>query len=254
MIFPWINYLEVYKELSMNNEPPTLYSLMQSIVNFNRDANSQIPIKDLAKYSRTTIFDFDYPISNKFGKEAFEVMFLNHYMFRRINYDTLRSFQLHLMVKLNDIMPKYNKMIEGFSVLDFDGTKEIHTRVQNDSRNTNTNESQNSKSNVNASSTDSSINDNRYSDTPQGDLEAVQDGTYLTDYTYNKVDASNTNASNSNSESTNNKVTNDSGLINESIEIKKADTLDEYKKYMEIINNIYSMIFKECDSLFYGII
>ena len=29
---------------------------------------------------------------------------------------------------------------------------------------------------------------------------------------------------------------------------------EEYKKYLDLINNIYSMIFKECDSLFYGII
>lgn len=238
MIFPWINYLEVYKELSMNNEPPTLYSLMQSIVNFNREPNDQVKIKDLAQYSRETIFDFDYPISDSFGKEAFEIMFLNHYMFRRINYDTLRSFQLHLMVKLNDIMPKYNKMIEGFNKIAFDGTVEVHTRNLTDNKaGTSTTSSQ---------ATDNSTNDNRYSDTPQGDLEAVQDGTYLTDYTYNSVNATN----NSNSSSSNTSNTN----VSEEITIKKGDSIDEYKKYLDLLNNIYSMIFKECDSLFYGII
>ena len=238
MIFPWINYLEVYKELSMNNEPPTLYSLMQSIVNFNRQPDDQVKIKDLAQYSRETIFDFDYPISDSFGKEAFEIMFLNHYMFRRINYDTLRSFQLHLMVKLNDIMPKYNKMIEGFNKIAFDGTVETHTRNLTDNKaGTSTTSSQ---------ATDNSTNDNRYSDTPQGDLTSVQDGTYLTDYTYNQVNGT----SNSSSNSSNTSNTN----VSEDITIKKGDSIDEYKKYLDLLNNIYSMIFKECDSLFYGII
>lgn len=238
MIFPWINYLEVYKQLSMNDEPPTLYALMQSIVNFNRQPNDQVKIKDLAQYSRETIFDFDYPISDSFGKEAFEIMFLNHYMFRRINYDTLTSFQIHLNVKLNDIMPKYNKMIEGFNKIAFDGTVETHTRVLTDNKN--------GSSNTLSTSTDSSINDNRYSDTPQGDLTSVQDGTYLTDYTYNSVNATN----NSNSSSSNTSNTN----VSEEITIKKGDSIDEYKKYLDLLNNIYSMIFKECDSLFYGII
>lgn len=246
MIFPWINYLEIYKELSMNDEPPTLYSLMQSIVNFNREPDNQVKIKDLAQYSRETIFNFDYPISDLFGKDAFEIMFLNHYMFRRINYDTLTSFQLHLMVKLNDIMPKYNKMIEGFNKIAFDGTVETHTRTQSDTRQT----ISNGQSNVNSNNTDNSINDNRYSDTPQGNLTEVQDGTYLTDYTYNTVNSSGQSTTNS----TNNSNTNDTGNLEEEITIKRGDSIEEYKKYLDLINNIYSMIFKECDSLFYGII
>lgn len=238
MIFPWINYLEIYKQLSMNDEPPTLYSLMQSIVNFNRQPDNQVKIKDLAQYSRETIFDFDYPISESFGKEAFEIMFLNHYMFRRINYDTLTSFQIHLNVKLNNIMPKYNKMIEGFNKIAFDGTVETHTRTLTDSKAGN--------STTLSQVADHSTNDNRYSDTPQGDLTSVQDGTYLTDYTYNQVNAT----SNSNSSSSNTSNSN----VAENITIKKGDSIDEYKKYLDLINNIYSMIFKECDSLFYGII
>lgn len=226
------------KPLAMFDEPPTLYSFMESIVNYNKPITEKVKIKDLSSYARTTIFDFNYPVSNLFGKEQFEVMFLNHYMFRRINFDTLRSFQIHLMVKLNDIMPKYNKMIEGFDELKFDGFVETHERTQTD---TNT-----SSSNLSTTSTDSSINDNRYSDTPQGELEAVQDGTYLTDYTYNQV--------NSNSSSGTNSTSNNIGNTNENITIKRADSIDEYNKYINNMNNIYSMIFKECDSLFYGVI
>ena len=234
------------KPLSMFDEPPTLYSFMESIVNYNRAVNDKVKIKDLASYSRTTIFDFNYPVSNLFGKEQFEIMFLNHYMFRRINFDTLRSFQIHLMVKLNDIMPKYNKMIEGFDELKFDGFVETHEKTVVDTKTS----SSNGASSINSSNTDTSVNDNRYSDTPQGNLTDVQDGTYLTDYTYNAV----TSNASSTSNSTNTNTSSDNGNRTENITIKRADSIDEYNKFINNMNNIYSMIFKECDSLFYGVI
>lgn len=235
MMFPWL-YSNVYRELSMFDEPNTLYAFMQSIVNFGKD--EQVKIKDLPKYAKSTIFNFDYPISPLFGKEQFEELFLTHYMFRRINYDTLLAFQLHLQVKLNEIMPKYNKMIEGFNKLEFDGTVETHTRTQSDSNE--------SASNVNSTSSDSSVSDTKYSDTPQGMLEEVQSGEYMSEYTYNTGNTSGSTESNTSS--------NSSGSLEENITIKRADSIEEYTKFMEIANNIYSSIFKECDDLFYGII
>ena len=38
--------------------PPTLYSIMESIVNYGKEKNEKIV--DLATNARTTIFDFDY--------------------------------------------------------------------------------------------------------------------------------------------------------------------------------------------------
>ena len=45
------------------NLPPTLYSIHESIVNYGKDDKTKI--KDLASAGRSTIFDFDYPLSNK---------------------------------------------------------------------------------------------------------------------------------------------------------------------------------------------
>lgn len=45
-------------------KPPTIYSILESIVNGNVDLNEPAPevkIKDLAKEGRKTIFNFDYP-------------------------------------------------------------------------------------------------------------------------------------------------------------------------------------------------
>lgn len=92
------------------DKPPTLYSLLESIVNYGKDDKQKI--KDLAKYGRSTIFDFDYPLSNYINKEKFETMILNHFLMRRIGFETFTAFQIQLNVKLNEIMPVYNKMFD----------------------------------------------------------------------------------------------------------------------------------------------
>lgn len=228
---------DFYDALDIYDDPPTLYSIMNSIVNYGRD--NPVKIKDLPENSRSTIFDFNYPSNGEnFNKADFENMFLTHYMFRRINYDTLNSFKLHLMVKLNDIMPKYLKMFKALNEIDFKGTKEIHERVLNDSKT--------SSSSGTTNSNDSATSDNRYSNTPQNNLTDVQTGKYLTEYTYTQ---------NTGTGSTTSNVTaNDSGNTTENITITRGDEIEEYSKFLETQTNIYTMIFKECDSLFYGLL
>lgn len=233
-LFPnkdFINSLEIY------DDPPTLYSILNSIVNFGNE--NPVKIKDLPENARSTIFDFNYPSSgDNFNKADFENMFLTHYMFRRINYDTVTSFKLHLMVKLNDIMPKYLKMFNALSEIDFKGTKEEHSRMTSDSKST--------SSSGTTTSQDATTSDNRYSNTPQNTLSDVQNGTYLTEYTYTQNNGSGNTSSSVSST--------DTGSTTESIVIYRGDEIEEYSKFLEAQTNIYTMIFKECDSLFYGLL
>ena len=50
--------------------PPTIYSLLNSICNF--DSVDKTNIYNLARVGRTKIFDFTYPLTNKVSKEEFE--------------------------------------------------------------------------------------------------------------------------------------------------------------------------------------
>ena len=147
------------------NIPPTLYSILESIVNFSSE--DKVKIKDLAKEGREKIFDFSYPLSNKISKEDFECLILNHFMMRRIGYETMTAFKLALNVKLNEIMPIYNKLFDSLIGWDLfnDGEKVIET-------------GNNSLTNT---TTSSNTSDRRYSDTPQDNLVNVQDGKYITD-------------------------------------------------------------------------
>ena len=203
--------------------PPTLYSLMESKVNFGND--NPVKIEALPENFRNYLFDFIYPLDDIY-KENFENMFLTHYMFRRIGFETYLSFKLHLKVKLNEIMPKYNKMLEGFSKLNFNGFVEPHDRVTSDISNGQT-------------ITNNTL-DSRNSNTPQGQLSDVRSGEYVDNYMYNQNDTTTNANANTNT--------------NENITIKRSDEIDEYKKFIDYVNNIYSDIFKECDSLFYGLV
>ena len=161
---------------NINTEPPTLYSLMNSIVNYNNP--NPVKISELSKNARTTIFNFDYPLSSKVTKEEFEVMILNKFMQRRIGFQTFTAWQLQLNVKLNEIMPLYNKLFDALDGWDLFNDGEQVTRDVTDNRVIDGTSTQSGSGTTNQTS------DRRYSELPQDNITNVQNGTYLTTYNY----------------------------------------------------------------------
>lgn len=211
-----------------NDEPPTLYAIMNSMVNF--DAEVKTKIKDLPAACHDRIFDFDYPLSTHINKTEFECLILKHFMMRRIGYDTMTAFKIALDVKLNEIMPLYNKLFDSIDGWDLFNDGEIISRITNDSGNATMNNSTNN------------TNDNIYSDTPQGHLNDIKNGTYGTDYNY----ATGTSQSASTSS--------DSRSTAESITRSPVNKVELYKQFLESKQNVYTMIFKDLDPLFYGLV
>ena len=206
------------------NLPPTIYRLLNSIVNF--DAEEQTKIKNLAAAGREDIFDFDYPLSTHVDKEDFEVMILNHFLMRRIGYDTLNAFKIALDVKLNEIMPMYNKMfdmLDGWNIFN-DGETVLESGT-------------NSLNNI---TTSSNTSDRRYSDTPQQQLQNVKDGKYITDYNYDQ-DSGNVSSSSA-------------GTDSRTITRTPSDKMKLYKEFIENKKSIMTMIFEDLEPLFYGLV
>ena len=247
MMMPYDNYGNLFFVPFipvMNERPPTLYSLLQSIVNYGKD--EQTKIKDLAKAGRTKIFDFDYPLSDKITKEDFECMILNHFIMRRIGFDTLTAFKIQLDVKLNEIMPMYNKLID--LLYEENAFGEITKKTGKDNRvvqNATTNEMENS-----SNTSHENISDRRGSNTPQNHLENVRDGSYVTEYHYDKDNSKNTDTSKSNGKSNSN--TKDDNVYEETT--SRINLFEVYAKLNEEIKNIYTMIFKDLDCLFYQLV
>lgn len=253
-------------DLAMNNficypflppnceKPPTVYSILNSIVNGTKEPNEYTKIKDLAKEGRSTIFDFDYPLSTNVSSETFETMILNHYMMRRIGFDTVTAFKLQLNVKLNEIMPIYNKMfdsLENWNIFN-DGEKEVRSGFDNRDSNSKSENINNLENNSNTNTTTTS--DNRSSDTPQNQLEDVKNGNYVTQYSYDTNINSGTDNSTSVGNSKTNSNTSEKNNYEETITRTPADKISILKDMQTNIKNIYTMIFDELDVLFYGII
>lgn len=291
-----------------NEKPPTLYSILESIVNFDKE--EQTKIKDLAKTGRSTIFNFTYPLSTNISKEDFECMILNHFIMRRIGFETVTAFRIQLNVKLNEIMPMYNKMFDMLEGWDIFNDGEKVTREVEDSRNikttsestsenssntstentTNTEEDNISSSDTtssntlqnNATTTGQNISDNRNSDTPQNRLLEVRNGEYVDDYQYKQdnstsTDTSTTTGSSTNAVDTTNNTsiettaqtttgvdsetttnsednTENKGNTKETIIRTPSDKLKIYQDFIENRQNIYTMIFKDLEDLFYQLV
>ena len=235
-----------------NMKPPTVYAILNSICNF--DAETQTKIVDLAKVGRTKIFNFDYPLSDKVDKEKFECMILNNFLQRRINFQTVTGFQIQLNVKLNEIMPLYNKMfdaLDGWNIFE-DGEKTTHDSTDN--RTINVENTANNSLSSNSNTTSENISDLRYSKMPQNELQNIKDGKYVTDYNYNQDNVKNTDESTSTGSSSGTSNTKDNNILREEWNKSPADKITIYKEFQENLKSIYGMIFKDLECLFYGLV
>lgn len=210
--------------LIMNPKPPTLYAIMNSIANYDREEKTKI--RDLAAATHKKIFDFDYDLSTALNKDDFEKDILNHFIMRRIGFDTFTAFQLFLENKLKEILPYYNLMFDSFKNYNLFNGGEVITRETIDNRNTD--------------STGTSNSESRFSEYPLNQLDDITDGSYVSNQTAIKSDVINN--------------TKDDNITNENITRTPIDKMSIYKSYLETKRSVMSMIYKELEILFYGLV
>lgn len=161
-----------------------------------RESKGYNSINEIVAEARTKIFDFDYPIFDEAYRPILEKKILKHYYTREIGAETYGLWKLFLDTKMNEIMPYYNKLYES-ELLEFNPlyTHNLKTKRTNEiekTNNENENVTDNSSSSNNTSSSSTSHSSGsgntteKYSDTPQGALTNVENGTYLTNATINE--------------------------------------------------------------------
>lgn len=134
-----------------------------------------------------------------------EPKILKHFYTREIGVETVGLFKMRLNNKMNEIMPYYNKLYES-ELLEFDPFEDTNiktergkegSRIENEDRLMNENES---NTGTNRSKTNGSSEDwDLFSNTPQGQLNNVKEGKYLTtadNQTNNNEESSESNSSN----------------------------------------------------------
>lgn len=210
-------------DIIMNPKPPTLYAILNSIANY--DSEEYTKIRNLASVTHGKVFDFDYELSSALDKNQFEIDILNHFLMRRIGFETFTAFQLYLENKLHEILPYYNLMFDSFKDFNLFGSGETITRETTDNRN--------------ITSSGGTTGETRTSELPQNRLSDINAGSYVSSQGTNNV--------NSSSE------TNDNDLVNEVINRSPVDKMSVYKSFLETKNSVMTMIYKDLDILFYGI-
>lgn len=223
-IMPTYPMNQVTADLIMNPAPPTLYSIMNSIANYGKE--EQTKIRNLAKATHEKIFDFEYPLSSKIDRDDFECQILNHFIMRRIGQETFTAFQLFLENKLNEILPYYNIMFDSLVDYNLFNDGEVITRNRQDNGTSSLNSDNNVKS--------------RFSEYPLGRLSDIDNGDYVTNQTTNDGTMTNSGTTSNTTVETETR----SGL----------DKMDLYLKYMQTKNSIMTMIYKDLDILFYGLV
>ena len=69
-------------------------------------------ISDIIDASRSKIFDFDYPIFDETYRSVLENKILRHFYLREICAETVGVWKHFLDMRMNEIMPYYNKLYE----------------------------------------------------------------------------------------------------------------------------------------------
>ena len=225
---PWLwnpilwNNRYIKSEFMMNTMPPTLKDIMNSMVNFNNP--NPVKYKNLAKECHDEIFDFDYPLSAEINKNDFEIQILNHFMLRRIGFETFTAFQIYLENKLNEIMPYYNILFDSLYNFNLFNDGERITRTQNE--------------NSTSSGEGESESDRRFNEYPQNRLNDLKDGSYVTTQNYDKNNSTTSGSANRN-------------LIEETNR-SPVDKMYLYEEYLKTERmKIMTLIYKDLDNLFY---
>ena len=176
------------------------------------------------------IFDFDYPFYNEERRKQFEQHFIEHFYFDEIGQETVARFKQRLKIKLNLIMPYWNKIFLA---------DELEQRILDNYSVTET-YSRDITNNTNA--TNEIINRNLESDTPTTKVDFEQ-----VDYFSNITKDIGNNSSNINNNSSENWTRTMVGNI------EVQTDADAIVKYWRSLRQIEIEIFNQCDDLFMGV-
>lgn len=198
-------------------------------------------IEETIEKSREKIFDFSFPIFDENYRSVLETKILKHFYTREIGLETYGLWKFKLNVKLNEIMPYYNQLYES-TLLKFNPLYDVDiTRthkgtetgdknsqgknIETNTRLTNVNNTGNTNTNTNT--TANSLD--KYSDTPQGSVQNIADGTYLTNARI--VEDSGNSATETTSSGSLNENENNTRNVND----EKKETLKNTEEYIETV-------------------
>ena len=137
-------------------------------------------VEEIISSTWENVFSFDFPIFDEEYRPGLCQKIILHYYTREIGFETIGLFKLKLMAKMREIMPKYNELYRS-TLAKYDILTDVDYRIEHEGADSRNSESEyNGESSGSRSDNRSGGNTHMYSDTPQGSLVNVNNGTYLT--------------------------------------------------------------------------
>lgn len=138
-------------------------------------------VSDIISKSRQKIFDFSYPIFEESYRDILETKILKHYYTREIGEETVGLWKLRLDTRMNEIMPYYNQMYKS-TLLSFNPLWDTDLNTASN-RKIDETKVDNTKltRNEDGTGTTHNLHDEKYWDTPQGNLTGFDNNQYMTD-------------------------------------------------------------------------
>ena len=245
-------------------------------------------IEKVIEKSKEKIFDFDFPIFDESYRSVIETKILKHFYTREIGLETVGLWKLKLNVKMNEIMPYYNQLYKS-ALLEFNPLYDVDVTRKHEGANTgdknsvetngetsgvseaysdNENTEKSSKGTNNGSVSNTSENNtnhlDKYSDTPQGSVSDLTNGTYLT----NAREITDNESSNTDSKSSNDSQLNENEVrknnreskrtVNRNLTGEKKESLKNTEQYLETVKGkqgteSYSKLLQEYRETFINI-
>lgn len=245
-------------------------------------------IEKVIEKSKEKIFDFDFPIFDESYRSVIETKILKHFYTREIGLETVGLWKLKLNVKMNEIMPYYNQLYKS-ALLEFNPLYDVDVTRKHEGANTgdknsvetngetsgvseacsdNENTEKSSKGTNNGSVSNTSENNtnhlDKYSDTPQGSVSDLTNGTYLT----NAREITDNESSNTGSKSSNDSQLNENEVrknnreskrtVNRNLTGEKKESLKNTEQYLETVKGkqgteSYSKLLQEYRETFINI-
>ena len=226
-------------------------------------ANFTMEVREMMNHpliSGVFTFDYEFYSDNVQDKETFEKLFVSHFYFREIGFETPERFKMKLQSKLNLIMPYYRQLaltewdkvrsIE--QMMESKNLTETTEHIQSIQGNSETQSNQSSSSNATQNAT--STNESKASNLADGVSQSSLDEGYLT--------------ASGKTEQTDNTQTESSGTGSQTLTGNNEQQLTEkttftsngdigiqtpayaIAEWRKIIININQLIINECDDLF----
>lgn len=223
-------------------------------------AKYSIELRDVIESLNVDLFDFDYEYyaDNYALQKRFENMFIQHYYFHEIGFETIERFKLNLQARLNLNAPLYKQYWESHlrtKDIDFAVNKDyIETVTRELETESATSSSSNNSSLNNNESTSISNADNKLSNIGDGVSMAKLNDEYVTgvENEQRSVKTSDTQATQSSDTSN----VNDTGKQTETLttsgkgNIGTTSSAQLIKEWRQIMLNLDKQIIEDCADLF----